>query len=95
MKQIIGFILLTLLWLGIGLRVLYPADIHGVYTGQLAKLIWTVDGLLITPPWFLLELFVVPYQMPWAYFVSTGVYLTVLSAIIYFVFIRKPKAGSA
>jgi len=54
-KRIVGWVLLAIIWAGVGLRWAYPADLHGGYTGFLgltirARLLDTDAGWVYTRP---------------------------------------------
>ena len=88
-RQIIGWILLTIVWAGLGLRWLYPADLHGGYTGILGVAIQSIDFTLIMPAWVLLAAIIPPSKAPWVFMVGTAVWILGISVLIYFLLIRK------
>lgn len=78
-----------IVWSGVALRTIFPADLHGGYPAALNVLNWLIDLLLLMPPWFLLQPFIGMPEAPWVFWTGSAAYLVGLSLLIYTFLIRN------
>jgi len=85
MRRRIGWVVLGLLWAGVGLRLLvFPLHLaHSGYPPVLLLILWSVDMLLLMPPIFLVHAMLGPSAEAWVSVPSVAVYLLVLSLLVY------------
>ncbi len=88
-KRTLGWLLIGIIWSGIGLRFMFPADLHGSYAGLLHFVIKLIDWVFIMPAWLFLSLLMPPDRAPWLFFAGTGIYLLGLHVLIVKFLIKK------
>jgi hypothetical protein len=86
-RRIVGWILLVLVWAGVGIRSIHWWGHAGDYKGLLGQAIEWIDKLLIMPPWHFLS----PSHPKWLFLAGAAVWVIGISMAVYFLLIRKPE----